>query len=171
MTATPQAPPAAPANLAATGGTGLITLSWTPVTRATSYRVYRGTASNTQEPTPVATTLTASAFVDTTVADGTYYYYRVTALAGAVEGEGSREAAASTAGTAPTADPATVVAHRLLRHATWGARPGDLERVKLAGAGAYLSEQFAAPPAQIRADVREFLALLSEKGLVRPAGA
>jgi hypothetical protein len=70
----------------------------------------------------------------------------VTAVAGSVEGEGSREAAASTAGTAPTADPATVAAYRLLRHASWGARPGDVDRVKLAGADAYLAEQFAAPP-------------------------
>jgi hypothetical protein len=116
------------------------------VTGATSYRVYRGTASNAQGPAPAATALTTSAFVDTSVADGTYYYYRVTALAGAVEGEASREAAASTAGTAPTADPAIVATYRLLRHATWGARPGDVDRVRLMGADAYLAEQFAAPP-------------------------
>jgi uncharacterized protein (DUF1800 family)/fibronectin type 3 domain-containing protein len=146
VTATPQGPPAVPSNLVATGGTGLITLSWTPVTGATSYRVYRGTASNAQGPTPVATALTTSAFVDTSVADGTYYYYRVTALAGAVEGDGSREAAASTTGTASATDPAIVAAHRLLRHATWGARPGDVDRVRLMGADAYLAEQFAAPP-------------------------
>jgi fibronectin type 3 domain-containing protein len=146
VTATPQAVPNAPTNLSATGGTALITLAWTPVSGATSYRVYRGTASKAQEPVPLATGLTTSAFVDTAVADGTYYYYRVTALAGSVEGGGSGEASASTAGSAPVVDLATVAAFRLLRHATWGARAGDVERVRQTGADAFLAEQFAAPP-------------------------
>jgi uncharacterized protein (DUF1800 family)/fibronectin type 3 domain-containing protein len=146
VTATPQAAPNAPTNLNATGGTALITLSWTPVPGATSYRVYRGIASKAQESTPLATGLTASAFVDTAVADGTYYYYRATALAGSVESDGSAEASASTTGTAPVVDPATVAAFRLLRQATWGPRPGDVERVRQAGADVFLAEQFATPP-------------------------
>ena len=81
VTATPDAPPAGPINLTATGGDRLVTLGWTPVTGATSYRVYRGTATNAQGATAISPLdLATSAFVDNTVSNGTTYFYKVTAV-------------------------------------------------------------------------------------------
>jgi hypothetical protein len=48
----------------------------------------------------------------------------------------------------------------------WNALTGGATAEEIA---AQVAEQFDAPLDQILADVREFLALLSEKGLVRPA--
>ncbi|MEO8682217.1 MAG: DUF1800 domain-containing protein, partial [Vicinamibacterales bacterium] len=48
----------------------------------------------------------------------------------------------------PTPDPATLAAFGLLRHATWGPKPGDVEALKAGGADAFLAEQFAAAPSE-----------------------
>jgi uncharacterized protein (DUF1800 family) len=93
----------------------------------------------------VAANVPASPYVDTTVQNGTTYFYKVTALGSG--GESARSAEASAMPTAPTPppDPAALSAFRLLRQATWGPRPGDVERVAQGGAAAFLTEQFGAP--------------------------
>ncbi|HEY6508827.1 MAG TPA: fibronectin type III domain-containing protein, partial [Vicinamibacterales bacterium] len=95
VTATPNAPPVAPTNLSATGGNAMVTLSWTAVTGATSYRLYRGTATNGQAAAPLATNLTTAAFVDSAVTNGTAYFYKVTSVAGSGESVRSTEATAT----------------------------------------------------------------------------
>jgi len=142
--ATPTAPLAAPTNLSATPGDAAITLSWTPVDGATGYNVYRGTSSNGQAAIPVGPNVTMSAFADTPLVNGTPYFYKVTALKTGVESPRSTEATATPAAPPPTNDPTTLSAFRLLRQATWGPKPGDVDHVKTVGVNAFLDEQFGA---------------------------
>jgi hypothetical protein len=74
----PPPPPPPPTGLVATAGNGSVALTWTASAGATSYSVYRGTASGGEGTTPVATT-TSNSFTDTGLANGTTYYYKVTA--------------------------------------------------------------------------------------------
>ena len=87
--------PAAPSGLTATAGNGQVALAWSAVTGATSYNVYRGTSAGGESATPVATGLTAPAFVDTGLTNGTAYYYVVTAVNGVGESAHSTEAKAT----------------------------------------------------------------------------
>jgi fibronectin type 3 domain-containing protein len=59
-----------------------VALSWTPSSSTVSgYNVYRGTASNGPYPTKLNGSLvTAVGYSDSTVVDGTTYYYVVTAV-------------------------------------------------------------------------------------------
>jgi fibronectin type 3 domain-containing protein len=113
-TPTGGAAPSAPAGLTATAlQTKQVPLSWNSVTGATSYSVYRGTASGAEASTPVKTGLTSASYTDTGLSDGSAYFYQVTATNGNGEGARSTEATATT-NAAPTvatvagATPATV---------------------------------------------------------------
>jgi xyloglucan-specific exo-beta-1,4-glucanase len=99
---TPTAPiaiPAAPTGVSATFSLSQVTVTWTAVAGATSYNVYRSTTQGTQGAS-IGTSVTAS-FVDTAVANGTTYYYQVTATNSAGESAVSTQASvnASTSGT------------------------------------------------------------------------
>jgi uncharacterized protein (DUF1800 family)/fibronectin type 3 domain-containing protein len=145
VTATPGAPPAAPLNLSATPGDAVVTLSWSPVEKATSYNVYRGTSPNGQLPDAVAMGLTTSAFLDNHVTNGVSYFYKVTAVNTSGESQRSGEASALPAAP-PTNDPTILSTFRLLRQGTWGPRPGDVDRVRAMGADAFMAEQLTAAP-------------------------
>ena len=99
--ATPSGPavPSAPANLTATGGNQQVSLFWTASSNATSYNVKRSTVSGGPY-TTVASPTTAS-YSDTTVSNGTTYYYVVTAVNTAGESANSNQASAT-----PSAAPA-----------------------------------------------------------------
>lgn len=71
---------AGPTGLNATAGNEKISLSWTALPDAVSYNVYRGTTSNHESPIPVQTGIKSTAYINTGLADGTAYFYRVTAL-------------------------------------------------------------------------------------------
>ena len=133
----------APGNLSAAPGDAVVTLAWSPVAGATAYRVYRGTSSNGQASSPVATGLTSPAYSDRTVTNGTTYFYRVTATGPAGDSPRSAEASATPTGSS-SGGLDTLSAFRLLRQATWGPKPGDVERVRQMGVDAFLDEQFAA---------------------------
>jgi fibronectin type 3 domain-containing protein len=104
VSATPTAPataPATPTGLAAAGGDAQISLSWNTSTGATSYHVKRSTTTGG----PFTTTLaspTATNYVDTTVTDGTAYFYVVSAVNSAGESANSTQATATP--VAATAD-------------------------------------------------------------------
>jgi fibronectin type 3 domain-containing protein len=68
--------------LAATAGTGQVSLSWTapPASATTTYSVYRGTSQNGEAATAIATGLTTTSYTDTNVTAGTTYYYKVTSV-------------------------------------------------------------------------------------------
>lgn len=78
-TTTTPAPPAAPTGVSAVAGNATVTLAWSAVSGATSYSVYRGSASGAEGATPIATGLSAPGFSDTKVTNGTRYYYKVSA--------------------------------------------------------------------------------------------
>jgi uncharacterized protein (DUF1800 family)/fibronectin type 3 domain-containing protein len=78
--ATPVAPaPAlsAPTGLAANGGNAVITLTWAATTGATSYSVSRALAAG--GPFSILGTSSAPSYTDSTVTNGTTYYYLVSA--------------------------------------------------------------------------------------------
>ena len=87
------APPAAPATLSATPGSNEVDLTWSASDSATSYNVKRGTAHGGPY-TTVATGVTGLSYADTTVSNGTTYYYVVTASNDNGEGGPSPEASA-----------------------------------------------------------------------------
>jgi len=97
--AAPVTPPAAPAGLTAIPGNAQVNLSWMASAGATSYHVKRGTTSGgpyTQVAAPTVTT-----FTDTSLTNGTTYYYVVSALNAAGESGNSTQASATPAAAAP----------------------------------------------------------------------
>jgi len=90
--------PAAPTGLTATAAsTTEIDLTWTaPWGSVTSYNVYRGTAQGAESTTPVATGLTGTSFADTSLSEGTKYWYAVTAVNSTGQSPRSIEASATT---------------------------------------------------------------------------
>ncbi len=124
---TTQAPPA-PSNLSATAGTGQVSLSWSASTGAASYNVYRGTAAGGESATPLATNITATSYVDSSVINGTKYFYKVAAVnAGGTSGM-SNEVSATPAAPklSPPAAPTGLTATQVGRRATleWTASSG-----------------------------------------------
>jgi hypothetical protein len=93
-------PPPQPLNLNDHSNPGTsITLTWDPTPSATSYHLYRGTASGGEGATPIATT-TGTSYTDTSVASSTVYFYEVTAVNSA--GESPRSAEDVSKSTPPT---------------------------------------------------------------------
>lgn len=84
----------APTGVTATAGSSSLVISWTAVTNATGYSVKRGTTTGGPY-TNVATNTTANSFTDTTVTNGTTYFYVVTALSAASESSPSAEVSAT----------------------------------------------------------------------------
>jgi hypothetical protein len=83
MTITPATAsvPTGPANLTSTSGSGSVTLHWTASGGGpTSYSIYRGTQSDGEATTPVATVSgTATTYTDTGLTNASSYYYVVAA--------------------------------------------------------------------------------------------
>ena len=96
--------PAPPANLGATAGDAMVTLSWDAVTAADlrGYDVYRSTSppvSTSGSPLNGATPLTTTTFTDLSAVNGTTYYYVVVASDTSL----NRSGPSSTAIATPTA--------------------------------------------------------------------
>ena len=73
-------PPAAPVGLMPTPGNNEVSLTWAAGNGPNgTYSVLRGTTSDGESATPIATGLTAPSFIDTTVTNLTQYFYTVTA--------------------------------------------------------------------------------------------
>ncbi len=98
----PVAPPSAPTGLQATAGNMQVNLVWAASAGATSYHVKRATINGgpyTQVSSPTATN-----FTDTSLTNGTAYYYVVSALNSA--GESANSSQVSATPVAPAAPPA-----------------------------------------------------------------
>src|SRR5216683_7323066 len=93
-------PPAAPTGLAATAGNARVSLSWTASSGATSYNVKRATVTGGPY-TTIATGVTATTFTDTGLANGTTFFYVVSAVNAGAESPNSNQAQATP--TAPQA--------------------------------------------------------------------
>ncbi|MGF9914748.1 discoidin domain-containing protein [Paenibacillus ehimensis] len=94
----------APTNLVAVGGDSKVDLSWTAVSGATNYNIKRSTTPGGPY-TTVASSVYGTTYKDTTVINGTTYYYVVTAVNGPVESANSNEASATP--QAPVTPPPT----------------------------------------------------------------
>jgi hypothetical protein len=103
VSASPAAPvtiPVTPTGLAATAGNAQVALSWTASSGATGYHVKRATSSGgpyTQVGAP-----TSASYTDTALANGTTYYYVVSALDSA--GESANSAQVTATPVAPSAN-------------------------------------------------------------------
>ncbi len=97
----PAAAPAAPTNLKATAGNAQVGLTWTGSAGATSYSVYRGTASGGE--TLLKGGLTATSYTDSGLTNGTTYFYQVAAVNGGGTSARSSEASAKPAASGTTA--------------------------------------------------------------------
>ena len=95
--------PAAPTNVAATGGNAQVTLTWSASTGATTYNVKRGTT--TGGPYTTVGSPSAANFTDSTVTNGTTYFYVVTAVNSAGESANSAEKSATPAAPVPPSAP------------------------------------------------------------------
>jgi hypothetical protein len=100
-------PMAAPTGLAATAGNAQVSLSWNSVTGATSYTVKRSlTTGGTYA--SVQSGVTATAYTNTGLTNGTTYYFVVSAVNAG--GESSNSSQASATPTAPPSAPSNVKA-------------------------------------------------------------
>ena len=102
----PAQPPATPTGLAATPGNAQVSLAWNASTGATSYNVKRATTSG--GPYATIASPTAPSFIDSTVTNGTTYFYVVSAVNSSGERANSSQASATPAGGAPAAIQVTV---------------------------------------------------------------
>jgi len=92
----------APSNLAATSGDSEISLNWEAVDRAETYNVYRSTSSTDDtDSNPIESGVSSPNYTDTTVENGTAYYYRVTA----VDSEGNESDTSGEVKKTPFSDP------------------------------------------------------------------
>ncbi|EWT02522.1 autotransporter adhesin, partial [Intrasporangium oryzae NRRL B-24470] len=109
--ATPQATvSSAPVGLVASSGDGSVALSWQMPTSdggsgITGYTVYRGTSAGGESSVPIASNVPLTAFTDSSVTNGTKYYYTVAAVNAVGTSPPSNEASATpqAAATAPSA--------------------------------------------------------------------
>lgn len=93
--------PAAPTNPTAIAGNQQVALSWSASAGATSYNIYRGTASGNE--IQVANGVSATSYTDTNLTNGAQYFYEVTAANGAGESSKSAEISATPQAAVPAA--------------------------------------------------------------------
>ena len=98
--------PATPSGLTATAGNAQVSLTWSASTGATSYHLKR--AATTGGPYTQVSAPTTTTFADTGLANGTTYFYVVSAVNSAGESANSSEASAKP--TAPAQAPAAPTA-------------------------------------------------------------
>ena len=119
-------PPARPTGLVAAAGDRRVTLDWADNAEGdlTGYDVYRATAAGGPYTKLTSTRLTASAYTDTGVTNGTSYYYVVTAS----DAAGNESAASGEASATPAASPISLTAR--------GYKVKGYQRVDLTWSGA-----------------------------------
>jgi hypothetical protein len=99
--ATPKAgAPTAPLGLTASGGNGSVGLSWSvPASNGgspvTGYNIYRSTSPGGEGTTAIQTGVTTTSYTDSTVTNGTTYYYKVAAVNAGGTSPQSNEASAT----------------------------------------------------------------------------
>jgi hypothetical protein len=94
LSASPQQPPA-PASLTATAGNAQVTLNWGTAAGADSYNVYRSTTTGGPYDAQIASGQVSTTYTDTSVTNGTTYYYVVRGVNSAGESSNSPEASAT----------------------------------------------------------------------------
>jgi pectate lyase len=103
-------PPAAPTGLVATAGNAQVTLNWNASSGASSYNVKRSTTSGGPY-TTIATGVTSTSYTNTGLANGTTYFYVISAVNAVGESGNSNQASATPQNTqTPPAAPAGLIA-------------------------------------------------------------
>jgi len=90
----PTVPPAAPTGLTAVAGDGQVTLSWSTTTGAVSYNIKRSLTTSGPYTDKTFTGVTTTSFIDSTVVNGTRYYYVISAVNLGGESSNSAETSA-----------------------------------------------------------------------------
>ena len=72
--------PATPSGLNATADDARILLSWTSSSGATSYNIYRGLSAGGESATAIATGITDTTFINTSLTNGSTYFYKIDAV-------------------------------------------------------------------------------------------
>ncbi|MGO8672816.1 MAG: fibronectin type III domain-containing protein, partial [Capsulimonadaceae bacterium] len=85
----------APIGTAATPGNSQVALSWNAITGATSYSIYRGTATGVEAETAIVTEITGITYTNVNLTNGTTYFYKVAAVNGGGTSTQSNEASAT----------------------------------------------------------------------------
>jgi DNA-binding beta-propeller fold protein YncE/fibronectin type 3 domain-containing protein len=132
----PAAPPAAPTGLSAIARNARVDLNWSASTGANSYNIKRSTTSGGAY-SIIATGLTGTSHTDTTVVNGTTYYYVVSAVNAGGESPNSGQASATpqpppAAPTNLTATPGNAQVS-LTWHAATGATSYNVSRSTTSG--------------------------------------
>jgi hypothetical protein len=150
-TATPTTPPvpstpSTPRGLTATAGNAQVALAWEQSTGATGYSIGRATSSG--GPYASVGKSTSPSFTDTSVANGTAYYYVVSASN--ATGSSANSAAVSATPTAPIVTSMTLSrtqAARFLAQAAFGGSDTDIQNLQnqMNGIEGWLTQQFAMP--------------------------
>ena len=140
VTSTAVTPPSAPTNFAAILGDQQVTLSWSSVTSATAYRIYRATSSSASATrariTTSPATLTAITYTDKSVTNGTAYTYSVRAVNSAGESvDGSPQTATPTDHANTRSTSATTVTSPSATAGYLSANEFDYFKITVAGAG------------------------------------
>jgi hypothetical protein len=121
----PPAPPAAPATLTATPGNAQVSLAWSVSSGADTYLVHRSLVDGGPYAT-IAAGLTGTSYVDSTVSNGTTYFYVVSAANAGGEGPDSGQVSATPQAPALPAAPTGLSASAGKKKATlsWSAVSG-----------------------------------------------
>jgi hypothetical protein len=82
---------------ASAASTSQISLTWNSVSGATSYNIYRGTSSNGENSTPIASGIAGTSFTDVGLNAATTYYYTAAAVDSSGPGAQSAEVSATPA--------------------------------------------------------------------------
>jgi endoglucanase len=102
--------PATPTGLTATAGDTKVTLAWTASSGAASYNVFRATTAGGEGTTPYQSGITATTYADTSVVNGTNYYYKVSAVNTVGTSAQSAEVSATPVGVSIPAAPTELAA-------------------------------------------------------------
>ncbi len=109
VSATPAAPaPGTPGSLTASAGNGAVSLAWNTASNATGYNLKRSTSSG--GPYTTVASVTSTSITDSSLANGTTYYYVVSATNGSGESANSAQASATPSAPVPPASPTGLAA-------------------------------------------------------------
>jgi fibronectin type 3 domain-containing protein len=109
--------------------TGSITLNWSSVPGASSYKIYRSTrADNTSYPYSQVGTSTTVSYTDTSLSAGTTYYYKVVAVNSGGESDPSGYIAALPVPSTPTNVSATTASSSSIR-VSWSTTGADSYKI------------------------------------------
>jgi MYXO-CTERM domain-containing protein len=136
VSATPLAPPPAPAGVAVVAGGGKVTLSWSASARAAAYNVFMGTSAGGESATPVLSGISGTTATVNGLVNGTTYYFVVNATNIGGASPNSNEVAAT-----PLTAPSGLLA-------TAGDRSASLHWSAAAGAASYSIYQGTAAGAE-----------------------